>query len=1020
MKRILAFLMALLFVSSPANAFALTDTKILTDPVQNTYVGRVEAKDIAHTLNFKDVPVSHWAREAIARTGALNLTKGYDTTFRPSGTVTKEEALAFIVRAMGLEPAAQQAAIALNTTAPEKSPLRTLWSYGYLNQANATGLLTPQQYTESIADPPEVDPDAFRRGDPATREEVADWIVKAINYISPGSFTSSATQQKIYTFSDWSTIDETCVKSVELVTANNIMVGSNGKFKPKGSITRAEMAQILKNMDSIYNQAVGIDKKTGTVGAIRDIQFSKTGSATLWRNLYIRTEDGNIDLMIYQLDKSTSPQAKDRDAVVYKDGAIGGLSLLKEGDKVEYLVDKVSADRTDGLANTISNTDLNTAANVPENLAAAISSTTTNRAVLYVQVTSGIEIKTVQGKLNMIDYANGEIHIVDAYNKRFMYKMIDGLHGTDATGNYVTIDQKNRYAKDVPSGGNVILTLKNNVVDEIQYVGEPTLISEIRGIVIENNPGLGYLTIVDNNGKEVTKNYYENEITVEKQQHYDDMDEIGYLDEVFPNFEYDPRDTLISDVEPGDIVFIRTKPDDNNVIASISAATNYTMRYGKILEFKKDEALAHMLIEFEDKQTAWFDVADTVFVSKDGKPIAFSDVKVGDWTRLLVNTAIISPGYVIETVKEFTIEGGQHLISNIVKGQLSNIDVMQKKLILQNAQTYGKTSWGAYQEIQSFPLGGSDTAFYYNGKRVPLDYVNKYLKRSEGDVYVALESSAAGERVAMVTFRNSSDVYLSPDVILSSTGTGTFSVQGFGGTIATDAGTIVRINGRLVTGNAITPSTYGTVVLNGGAQAAIVDIYERPATSGLMFFRGRITSVDEGKKFVMNPIAQLYGDEWQYSPLERTFTIDYTTKYSDTTGDLGINAFVGYGTNSATNKSYSYTVVSDGAKANYIMRSVYPDDEIRGVVVSASGATIGLKSAQYRDKKTGAWKPISTVNTAATVTLQTNGVIVQDNQVVDISKMKLGSTVKVMTNNLQITATTQNPTVSGYIVFVEK
>lgn len=983
MKKIVSIILCLVIVSGTANIFAQTDTKIFTDTPVNQYPGRDEAKEMITNLNFTDVPSSHWAREAIVRTGALNMVKGYQNTYNPNGTVSNEEALAFILRAMGLEDAAQQSAINMQDTAPENSPLRTLWSYGYLLQANQTGLITPAEYAYAIETPPSVEPDAFIRTAPATREQLADWIVRAMNYISPGSFANTNTQQKIYTFSDWQDISVQFVSSVELVTANNIMVGANGQFRPKGSLTRAEMAVVLKNMDSIYNNAASIEKKSGTVGGIRDDQTSRTGDASLSRNIYIRTDNGTIDIIQYAIQSTTSPQAINKDVVVYKNSQIGGLSLLEEGDKIEYLV---------------RNTPL---------------------TALYVQVISDIEIKAVQGSLSKVEYDINRIHITDSYGKSFIYSMIEGLSGNDEKGNYVTIDKRYRYEKEIPLGSKVELTLKNNVVDEIKYIGEPVVVSEIRGIVIENNPELGYLTVVGNDGKEITKGYYEDELVVKKQQYYDQTDEIGYLSMMFPNFKYDPKDTFINEVEPGDVVFFRMSVENPEIIESISASPNYTMRYGKILQFNYDGAIPQMLLQYEDKQTAWFGVADSVFVSKSGKPINFADVKTGDWTRVLVNTAVISPGYIIESIKEINLEGPEREISNIVKGQLAGIDTIQKKLLLQNAETLAKTGWSSYAEVKQFSISSGDIEYYMDGKRISMDYADRYLKRSDGEVYVALENSYMGERVSMVTFRTGRDSLLSPDVITSSNGTGVISIQSHGGIINTDAGTIVRRYGRLVPANDVKSTDYATVALNGG-KAAVIDVYDRPAAvESFNLIRGRITKVDDGKTFVMTPISQLYGNEWEYSPLERTFNIDYNTRFLDENGYMEPDKFIGYTADSVANTTSSHTVVANGTNAVVVAKSPYPNQAVRGTVYSVSSDSIGLRDTKYRNVTSGAWLDVSNKDTSSAINLPGNSIIIKNNKVVPYTEIEVGDQLRVLTNTLP-SKITSAMTLDGYIIFVEK
>ncbi len=980
MKKALSIIITLVIsLSSVFPTFALTDEKILTDPITNMYTGRTEAQTIIKNINFKDVPATFWAREAITRSGALNMVKGFNNNYNPSGTVSKEEAIAFLMRGVGLEIASQQAGITAMAAAPGQTGLQNIWSLGYLNMASQIGVITPAEYTEALT----ATPVNFIRTAPATREEVADWLVKAITYKDPQSFISSETQQKVYTFTDWKQIDVTKVSAVESISTNKIMTGTNGLFKPKGNISRAEMAQVLKNMDSIYFKAMGIEKKIGTVGVLKDAQQNQTGSASAWRNIYIRTDAGTIDAIQYELQSSSSPQAKNKDAVVYLNGAgtIGGLNLLEEGQQIEYLVD------------------------------------TATSTVLYVQMVKGVSEYTLQRLLYSFDITDGQIITKDDTGKQFTYPVVKGLYGTNGTKSYLVIDQKDRDMKSLPIGSRVELTILNDVVKEIKFIGQKEIYPEIRGIVVENNSELGYITIIDNTGAEVTKKYYSDDMVVEKQPYYTEQDDIGYLNQMFPHFQYDPRSTVISEVEPGDIVFILPDSEDPEAITSISASTNYIMKYGKIKQFKANGNEGQVLIEYEDKSTAWFDVPDGIFVSEDGKPKKVSDIQAGDWAKLLVNQAIIEPGHVMQSVKEITLEGSEHFISNIVKGQLNSINPIQNQLILQNVQTLSKTGWSNYTQLKQFSLSGKDVEYYYQGKRISLDYANKFLKRSDGDVYVGLENSYATERVKIVTFRQGRDELLPSDTVLDANGSGAFSIITNSGDIKTDQGTIVRRYGRLVDGNSIMPSDYARVALNGENNAAVVDITDMPDISGVVISRGRIATINDDTSFKIQSMATLAGTSWAFSPIQREFTIDYDTKYLDSTGLTDPKKFITYTTDTKVDKVYN--IVVDGTKATYVVDSPYTTKSVKGTIYDITDTTVSIKDAYVYNETTGKWTLVSNTNSTLVITVPTNSIIVKNNKVVTTSGLVKGDSIRVMTDKLDAKVLPAT-NITGYIILNEK
>lgn len=393
MKKLVSFITAVVFVLNTVSAFSLelTDTKVFTDPIQNTYIGRDEAKNMISNLNFTDVNSGYWAYESIVKAGALDMVKGYDRTFNPNGVVSNQEAIAFAVRVMGLENEAQTEAARLENlnSTPASNSVRPVWSIGYLSLAMQNGLITNAQFNDAInQDQNTILPEGFFRGAPVTREQAAHWLVMAINYLSPNLLTPSGSQQKLYSYPDWDSVSAQFAQSMELLLANGIMNGkSNGTLSPKGNLTRAEMAQILSNLDSIYYNAAGLVKKTGTIGGIKDTQVNQTADINLVRNLYVRDMNGKIDVLAYNIESSSSPQAVNKDAVVLKGGLVSGMASLSEGDEIEYIV-----------------------RNNPD---------TGENIIMYVKVTNGIVEKEVQGKLIDIDYQTGQIQIVDNLEKYF-------------------------------------------------------------------------------------------------------------------------------------------------------------------------------------------------------------------------------------------------------------------------------------------------------------------------------------------------------------------------------------------------------------------------------------------------------------------------------------------------------------------------------------------------------------------------------------------------------------------------
>lgn len=977
---------AIILFNSQMAVWGAADQYILTDPIANTYQGRMEAVDIIRNMNFRDVPSSHWARESIVRMGALDIVKGYENTYLPNNPVTNQEALAFLLRSVGLEAQAQEQGVRIGATLDEQSSVRNLWSLGYLQVAAARGLITNAQFQDALAgDQSALDPTVnFIRARAVTREQVAEWIVKTIQSVDPTIIRPISGQQKIYQYQDWQQISADKIPYVEAAAVLQIMQGdTNQRFNPKSSITRAQMAQILKNMDAIYFRAVGIERRTGTVGAIQDIQNTTTGQASVTRSIRIRTEDGKVDEIQYQVARNPIDQMRQRDVVVYSAQSLGGLSTLAEGDAIEYLIQ--SADQT----------------------------------VLYIYRKDPVEAK-VQGTLEPLDIAGGRISIKDTNGKVFTFPMVQGLYRTGGTANtqYIKIDGKEVPVSQAPVSRKVELILQNNIVQFISFIGEPVIDQEIRGIVKENNPSLGYITIINNKGEEITKYYYAQRITVEKQQYYEIGDQIGYIDEVFPDFRYDPRDTVIQELEPGDIVFLRLDPKDTNTVTKVSAAANYVPKYGKVKQINHQGSLGtKILLEYENKETTWLDVPTSIFVSEDGRPKTVSDIMAGDWLRVLVNQAVLAPGHIAETVKEITIEGDERYIANIYRGQLAYFNNAQGQLSIQNAQTLQKTGWGSYQQLRTLDISNREIEYYNEGQRISPSYAQTYLKRHDGEVYIATENYFDTERVKMVTFRHGREEVLPENAVIKTDGGGSFRILTHPTDIGTDAGTIVIRHGRLVDPQNIMVPDYARVIINGGSRAAVVNIGEEPGINGVLIARGRIKTIDDGRSFQVQSMAVLHGMTWVYTPIERMFTIDYNTRFYDENGLVDPSTFIGYTDESKIDKVY--TIIVDGSKALQLIDTPYATEGVQGEIYNLDNEQIEIKDSKVYNKNSGLWQTTSRVNSALTIEIPEHAVIVKNNQIIHRSQLEPGDRVRVMTDVLQ-TPVNSETQITGYMVFVEK
>lgn len=961
MQKIKVFLLIFIItLVNNVNIFADTDTKIFTDQVANVYDGFKDAKTKIATLKFTDIN-NHWGKEAIIKAGAFDMVKGYDKKYKPNDTVSNQEALAFVLRAIGLEKDAQEEGELIKNQAFGDSVLN-IWSTGYLSLAKNIGLIDNTQYAQAITkDQSTLQAGDFKRDTPVSREQVASWLILAINSISAEPLSYQKLQY-IYKYSDWKNISSSHINGVELALSNGIMNGlKNGKFNPKGNITRAEMAQVLTNLDEIYNSIFGYTKKTGTVGGIKDTQLNENSKSTLERNIYIRTSDGKIDILRYEFSSPQYPQTVTKDSVVYNSSSVTGLDSIREGDKIEYIIDEDS------------------------------------KEIKFVSVkNSTITAKDVFGKLSDVDYYMGTVKITDSKGKDFIYYVADGFVGIDDSGNFLFVNDKKIIGKNIPIGESVTLKTKNNIVYKIEYVGTPTLVKETRGIVLENNPDFSYLTILDNNGKEVTKKYFSDDIQVQKQKHYATQDNIGYLNQMFPNFKYDPRTSKIDKIEPGDIVFIVSKDDDNEQIAKISASPNYIMRYGKIMDISKNANYSDVNVKLQNGQNVSYNISNKIFISKNGKPGSLADLTNGSWVKLLVNEAILSPGETVESVKEIVIEESGHNISEIIKGEIGKLDLIQGELSISNSYSLKKSGWENLKQVRKLSINNSDAEYFYNDQQLDLETFSRYFKRANGYAYVAIEETYSGNVISKITFRNGRDETLKPDIITNANTTGTISLASYG-ILETDNGTIIRKDGKLINPSGISVNDYAVVSLNGNGKAAVIDIYETPVNDVISVARGRVSYIEEGRSFTVDSMSKLTGNDWIYYPSTRKFIIDSNTLFISNNGLEPIEKFNGVGSDTKVGKAF--TIIYTGDKVSHIVDMPFSTRAVSGTIYENTSTNLILKDGKFVNTK-GKWETVGIRDSSIKAKYDKNTIVIKGNKVISYNDLQKGDLVRIITEKL--------------------
>lgn len=221
----------------------------------------------AFASGFSDVPSNHWAIQQIDRMNARGIIGGYeDGTARPNNPVTQFEAITMATRIMGLQ---YNESTSQGTYLPFKYPDWT-GAYGVAVIAYEAGLVDASDFTHDSS---------------ASRE----WIAKLLIKIMKAEDEVSSVANETLSFGDTNSIGSDYLNYVKLAYDKGLIGGyTDGTFKPKNTVTRAEMAAFLCRVeDKLAADTENVVR--GEVTAVSGVNVTIAGTDGKSYNLYATT-----------------------------------------------------------------------------------------------------------------------------------------------------------------------------------------------------------------------------------------------------------------------------------------------------------------------------------------------------------------------------------------------------------------------------------------------------------------------------------------------------------------------------------------------------------------------------------------------------------------------------------------------------------------------------------------------------------------------------------------------------------
>ena len=218
-----------------ADNTADTTTAMRMKPLLDKYNGLTQASLDTELAKYTDIK-SHWGRNFISKISSLEIISGFpDGSFRPDGKLLGGQYILMLVRAIGYRP-----------EVPQGSP----YYKPFVDIALKEGILATDEisdYTKPITR--ELAASLARRTIGKYETVPKDYFVKGSDpYPSKGNkgfFDNVYSGYQKLKMTDYPTITGKYLQDVIDCYRVGLLAGSNNKFNPKGTLTRAEASAII-------------------------------------------------------------------------------------------------------------------------------------------------------------------------------------------------------------------------------------------------------------------------------------------------------------------------------------------------------------------------------------------------------------------------------------------------------------------------------------------------------------------------------------------------------------------------------------------------------------------------------------------------------------------------------------------------------------------------------------------------------------------------------------------------------
>ncbi|MBE6687758.1 MAG: S-layer homology domain-containing protein [Ruminococcaceae bacterium] len=258
-SKIAVLLLITVFCSFGTYVFAEETAAQAPQEWVDEYVEKFPNSEVAIKLRYPDMP-NDWSTDALVKAVQNGLLNGSDGHILPNDPLTRAQLATILVRAFGATVSADLLGFTdISTDA---------WYYDYMAKSVAMGIFRGDGSGK------------IRPDDSITRQEAFTVISRAFDI-------TGADASVLAGFPDGSLVADWASDATASLISNGYVNGSDGYINPDNSITRAEFAQIMKNLVGAYITEPGTYTELPEGSIVIRVPGVVLDGITLTGNLYI-------------------------------------------------------------------------------------------------------------------------------------------------------------------------------------------------------------------------------------------------------------------------------------------------------------------------------------------------------------------------------------------------------------------------------------------------------------------------------------------------------------------------------------------------------------------------------------------------------------------------------------------------------------------------------------------------------------------------------------------------------------